>query len=296
MFHSAPAGSKPFSVKRSWLCQLKESTIFRDMLSIPQPRNPEVIEDSLIIRLPDAAEEVEHFFKAIFDDKYFQPPPAQTSFEAVKAILRLSHKYHVPSLRERALRHLDTAYPMTLAAWDERSVARSFPPATRFEDKFALLQIATEVSATWFLPSLFYSCCTYALDEMLDSPSWKGSDSMSMNRRACLVGYSKQHIATSRVLRFLLLPLKDGCELDGKCGLVAQRWLNIVDTWRMSIPLEVWSDGDWKKFSKDVCAPCLLNARRIHRLARQAFWDDLPNIYGQPAWAELEKLKKLALR
>ena len=59
------AGFKVFRVSRCILSA--RSRVFRDILAIPSTEPREVYEDCTLICLPDSAEDVTLFFKAIFD-------------------------------------------------------------------------------------------------------------------------------------------------------------------------------------------------------------------------------------
>jgi hypothetical protein len=47
---------------------VQNSPIFADMLSIPQPSNPEQHEGTMLARLPDTAEEMLYFLMALFSE------------------------------------------------------------------------------------------------------------------------------------------------------------------------------------------------------------------------------------
>lgn len=44
-----------------------------------------------------------------------------------------------------------------------------------------------------------------------------------------------------------------------------------------------------------VCSDCLTELMYLEGLARGAFWDGLPRMYGVQGWAELEQLKAAAI-
>ncbi|TFK32899.1 hypothetical protein BDQ12DRAFT_616241, partial [Crucibulum laeve] len=103
------AGSKLFRLYHGILA--KRSSVFHDMFSVPQsldPNNSDVMDGCTLIRLPDDAKDVYHFFRALFDQEYIQASNGEYSFDFnhILAILRLSHKYDVPYLRKRTLSHL----------------------------------------------------------------------------------------------------------------------------------------------------------------------------------------------
>lgn len=220
---------------------------------------------------------------------FFKPPPARTEFLDVVAVLKLSHKYDVPHLRRCALLHLATAYPTSLRDWDRRSTAGTFSPPTRLDDELELLQLVTLHDVRWVMPMLYYSCSTRSVFEIIESKA-TSLDQIDQ-RRIRLAGYLKQYSSTTRALRFLILPSSDGCTTRDACNIKALSWFEQAETWRPSIPLNIWDDSDWKKLGNDICTACLTRAKAAHRKARHTIWDDIPGMYGLPSWQELEMLK-----
>ena len=202
----------------------------------------------------------------------------------------------MPNLRQRALRHLATAYPTTLRDWDNRKNTRTFPQTQFFDDEFKLLQVALQTDARWAMPALLYNCGAFRMDDILLSPAWIGAGDLLIEKNLCLLGYVDQFAATLRVLRFLVQPTPEGCESPSRCSVSRSTWFDMVETWRPSIPLDIWDQRDWKRFEKDVCSVCLERGTRAHRTARAAVWESLPKTYGLPCWDELEMQKKGALQ
>ncbi|KAG5645267.1 hypothetical protein DXG03_006569 [Asterophora parasitica] len=263
------------------------STVFEGMLSFPQPNPPERVEDCPLIRMPDSAHDVAIFFKAIVDPLSFMPPPAQTDLRTLLAVLRLGHKYQVTHLSKIALRHLTTAYPTTLQGWDSRLETRTFPSTKSFNDEFQLLRAVLKHGASWALPALFYSCGAYPMQEILDSTVWIEAGDLLLEKNLCLLGYAEQFAASLKVMRFLVQPTPSDCSDRLKCYPSRLTWFDMVDTWRPSIPLEIWDEGDWKRYAREVCAACLEESRRAHRKARAAVWENLPKTYRLAPWDQL---------
>ncbi|KAF8209439.1 hypothetical protein K438DRAFT_2062620 [Mycena galopus ATCC 62051] len=87
------------------------SPVFKDMLAFVQPAGAGTIDGCPIVNLPDSAEDVTCFFRAIFDssirfNKILRNLPFQSHFDSILSITRLSHKYAVEYLLRRALVHL----------------------------------------------------------------------------------------------------------------------------------------------------------------------------------------------
>ncbi|KAG5650781.1 hypothetical protein H0H81_011079 [Sphagnurus paluster] len=190
------AETKVFRVRGRQLASI--SSVFGAMLSFPQPDPVDTFDTYPLIRMQDSAEDVRCFFKAIFSPAYFAPPPAHTDVKTLIAVLRLAHKYEAISLSHCALLHLATAYPTKLRAWDSRNETRTFPPCRLFSEEFQLLRLAYKHGATWTLPSLFYGCSAYPMNEILDSPVWTEADDLTLEKTLCLLGYAEQFSSSHR--------------------------------------------------------------------------------------------------
>lgn len=46
------------------------SSVFRDMMNMPQPPDPDILYGCTVVRLQDSAQDVAKFFKAIFDTRF----------------------------------------------------------------------------------------------------------------------------------------------------------------------------------------------------------------------------------
>ncbi|KAJ6500966.1 hypothetical protein C8R45DRAFT_863808 [Mycena sanguinolenta] len=115
------AGSVLFRVYRGILAA--RSPVFADILASPpfsstEDAETETLDGCPVLHLDDSAADTMYFLKAIFDYEFFAPYPAPTDFDAIHGVLRLGTKYRVAPLRRRALRHLSSAHPTRLGAWD----------------------------------------------------------------------------------------------------------------------------------------------------------------------------------
>ncbi|KAJ7612171.1 hypothetical protein FB45DRAFT_803466 [Roridomyces roridus] len=106
------AGSRLFRVYGGFLAA--RSPIFQGMLSLSQPADAETMEGCPVVKLPDDAEDVTVFLRAIFDSSFFENYPVKTDLCTVVSILRLSNKYAVEYLRRRALVHMESYFSTTL--------------------------------------------------------------------------------------------------------------------------------------------------------------------------------------
>ncbi|KAJ6480323.1 hypothetical protein C8R45DRAFT_1005190 [Mycena sanguinolenta] len=271
------------------------SSVFRDMLSFPQSRNSngedeeDVIEGCPVVRLHDAPQDVTCFLRAIFDSSFFEPPPAKTDLAAITGILRLSHKYDVQYLRRRALLHLDTGYPTSLAVY-EVSGSETFS-SDGLDDSLLTIHCASEVNATWLLPTAFYFLCYSDLPLILASPRWPLLS--PVDQATALAAYTRQRLACPPVLPFLRIPFTEGCTSLDRCSAYRAAYLLDVQSWNISDPLGSYKE--WSPFEGKICGYCLAESEKYHRAARRGLWEELPGIYGLPGWEVLERMKAEAL-
>ncbi|KAJ7700676.1 hypothetical protein B0H17DRAFT_925098 [Mycena rosella] len=314
------AGNSQFRVYGGLLAA--RSPIFQDMLSFPQPPDSELVEGCPLVRLPDAEIDVTHFFKAIFIPEYFAPFPALTTSDIVVGCLRLGHKYEVDYLRRCALIHLSSRYRTTLSEYDSRvdpspdhhapSTIMSWPfPDGTPTFKICVIQLAREVDALWVLPLAFYDLST-SFNMPTDFPEAIGRGifhgavyngvptSLSVqDQDSFLQGHFNHTRAAVDIVGFLLDPPDvNGCASPNQC-LAGRAKAIRATAWMLQryahIPLAIWNDDDWVKYCDDVCPTCIVELKRTRAEARQELWYDLPDMYGLPAWEELEKMKVAAI-
>ncbi|KAJ7910693.1 hypothetical protein B0H13DRAFT_2329077 [Mycena leptocephala] len=297
------AGISLYRVYRGVLAT--HSSVFKDMLSFPQPPDSELVEGCPTVRLLDSDREVTPFLKALFDPEFFEPFPASASFEIIAGCLRLSHKCGVDYLHRRALIHLSSAYRTKLVDWDKSDYHWVFMElAHRKTSLIATIQLAREVDAPWILPSAFYDLAVNY--DMLGKAVFNGAvyngipTSLSaQDQDSFAKGHYIQNASTmADILRFLFHPLEiEGCTSSQECfsvRLKAMESLREDLRGNASAPLDVWGGDDWILLD-DLCPACLAVLKQTHKDARQAFWDKLPEIYGLPEWEELERLRAAAI-
>ncbi|KAJ7932795.1 hypothetical protein B0H13DRAFT_2263093 [Mycena leptocephala] len=307
------AGNSLYRVFRGILAT--HSSVFKDMLSFPQPPDSELVEGCSLVRLLDSDREVTPFLKALFDPQFFEPFPASTSFEIIAGCLRLSHKYGVDYLHRRALIHLSSGYRTKLVEWDkfdyhQGDLSRpateicSWDSPTERTYMIAAIQLAREIDTPWILPSAFYELTVgyrklgkavfheAVCNGVPASLSAQDQDSFAQGH------YIQTASTMADILQFLFHPSDiEGCKSSKKCFSVRlQAMESLREDLRgyASAPLDVWEAADWRLL-ENLCPACLAVLKQTHKDARQVFWDKLPEIYGLPEWEELERLRAAAI-
>ncbi|TCD63775.1 hypothetical protein EIP91_004958 [Steccherinum ochraceum] len=111
-----------FRVYKGILCDA--SPVFRDLFTVPQPPDREMMEGCPVIRLNDSEEDMENFLKVLFQGIRAMrtvegPVAASVYWPITRALIRLGDKYQVDELLEEGKERLQARLPGTLAAWDE---------------------------------------------------------------------------------------------------------------------------------------------------------------------------------
>ncbi|KAK7002246.1 BTB domain-containing protein [Favolaschia claudopus] len=154
-----------FRVSRDHLAV--HSPVFKDMLSLPTPKESDMMLGCPFVALPDSAEDIMVFLKALLYYDFFEPYPAPVSYAVLSSVLRMSHKYDLPALRKRALIHLSSQFPTKLD--DYESLLLQDPPEWYKElvdvdgcGFHSLTVLACSLSIRWILPLAFYRVCEFS--------------------------------------------------------------------------------------------------------------------------------------
>ncbi|KAK7062488.1 BTB domain-containing protein [Favolaschia claudopus] len=274
------------------------STVFRDMLALPQP-SPSVedtIDGCTVVRLPDSATEVESFLRAIFDSNFFMPPPALVDFDVVIGVLRLAHKYDVEYLFRRALSHLDHLYPIHLDKCSR--VHQQFDPddhipiADRTVSAIVALRAASQVGATWMLPMIYYTITCWSDFERVDL---RAATNMSSDEKfLCLAAQTKFVRENLTSYQFLgELPHRDCTTI--KCPGKIAYYRHVVEHWSSHCldanPLRPSLIYLQHHDDCELCRKLLVAADDDLAIKQRKFWEQLPDMFALPGWDELREMR-----
>jgi len=261
------------------------SPIFRDMFSLPQPNEGELVEGCPVVTLFDSAVDLSHFLRAIHDAGYYDRTKTK-EFSLVASVLRLSSKYNVEYLRERAIAHLTECFPTTLGEWNLRhnaNIMETFPARP-----FLVLQLARKFDIPAMLPAAMYCCaCTPDIKSLCDGITSIDGSHIELDwedKRSCLLARQKLYDA-QRIRLF-------GCLLDlptcARCDSGKLEYLRRLEhkSIQSGFPYPFQQKFDLS-FDQAVCKECYNRSFSSFSAARQELWDDLPSLFDLPSWAEL---------
>ncbi|KAH8824285.1 hypothetical protein DL96DRAFT_1531495 [Flagelloscypha sp. PMI_526] len=293
------AGNKIFKIYRGFLAT--RSAFFSDMLSLPQPRNPEDDYDGCpLVRMPDDSSELEAYLRAVFDSEYLPSLGKGNNWNDLLqliSIANLSHKYSTPILHQNVLQVLSKLFPSTLTEFrslDHRHLAP-------ISSLIRAIPILVQIRADWCLPSAYYMLARgVKLEELV--LLFQGAELATLLR-----GARRQFAFYARILQvFADMPAcgDKRCELYGKILLKTYVTIptqpSVMDAFGLGgvcDPLGILQLEDWAKFdtSKFSCSQCPGKFKELLLQARAQIWARLPGLYGLPDWKDLETKRDEAM-
>ncbi|KAF8216781.1 hypothetical protein K438DRAFT_2007554 [Mycena galopus ATCC 62051] len=276
-----------------WGVLALHSTVFRDMQSLPQPPDQPSIDGCSIVEVFDDPGDVQYLLKALYHMGFYNQK--ELPFPAIGAFVRMGRKYDLKVLLDSAVVRLTSSFPTTLAAYDE---TLTFGFTTIEADSgldFDTIPLASENDILSVLPSAYYSAVARSsLEELYDGiPRDNGTMAQLPEpyRRRCVfvreILLVKQFqesypLAWARKWEF------GDCTNSAQCRTARETfYAESLDTATISA-LDVLPNGvgHWCK----MCSACTKHAKKVVSAGRNKLWDELPAIFGLPAWNELKNL------
>ncbi|KAK7036151.1 hypothetical protein R3P38DRAFT_616721 [Favolaschia claudopus] len=163
------AAAIAFKVHRGQL--RRHSEVFDDLFSIPQPQDQDLYDGCPWIEVYDCPSDVLYFLRALYDGLYFKTPGAD-DFPAVAAVLRLSTKYIVETLRQRCMHRLELDWPLTLAGWEHREQLATdafghYTPRVSCPHPILVIDLALDLGLPSLLPSALYDLSRYGPSKIM---------------------------------------------------------------------------------------------------------------------------------
>ncbi|KAJ7185846.1 hypothetical protein C8R46DRAFT_387584 [Mycena filopes] len=286
------AESTQFRVNRDVLA--RQSSVFKDMFSVPQPPDEPTIEGCPIVHVSDTARDWELLLDVLYH-------PFQSSISrpvaVVASMLRLGRKYDIPESREDALSRLHYEYPTSLEAWVEVP-----PKLSKIQPQKAvqidLLNLVIECGVQSCVPTLGFACLNYNLETLIagvkrdDGSTATLSVGLWLKLVVALVRilfYQRQSLAWLKedgIVPHTSCKLRKACERQKRAINQSVFWAHDGDDRRheTSYIIDVWDHVNW---SGKLCEVCETGAKDHYEAARQKGWELLPTFFGLPEWKDL---------
>lgn len=295
------------------------SSVFKDMLSIPQPSSEglSAIEGCAVVHVSDTAADITIVLEALCLRGYVQSRAFKSirllklvyattcrhgtiyealNFKVVAAFIRIGKKYDIPILRNEGLKRLSYEYPSDFNRYCDHD-----PWSRIFKDdhiNIAAANLAREQNLLWVLPVALYRVCDSANDAKDIVKGIHKDDGVTAlalpnDITTCLVAReSLLNLQSSTTFAWTNAQnsVYPSCRARSSCTETRKQKLCDLYFPRMAIAgLNTWEDANKTIGGKSMCDLCAGPAKKLHEKGREELWNALPGIFGLPKWVRLQK-------
>ncbi|KAJ3513920.1 hypothetical protein NLJ89_g2689 [Agrocybe chaxingu] len=293
------AENTQFRVHKSMLA--RQSTIFKDMFSIPQPTKPldPVIEGCPVVALSDKTSDVECMLSIFYDNNNVVDLENALPIDQLSAILSMGKKYEITYLRDRALKRLRRCFPVTLKEWDD-SFGDANGPSISFEPMVDTIESVISLAHMHDISSILPGAYLFYLSQASPEEILRGDKKVLSQdtREQCILGRD----GLIRRIQLFVNMWGNGnkfmppasCTNAGQCSfakadvlemLIISLWLRDERTmWDLSPDIPPPAS----MIVSALCDSCSASIKTHYNKARERIWAELPKYFALPDWEELK--------
>jgi hypothetical protein len=213
--------------------------------------------------------------------------PTPDSFPTLIALLHMSHKYVVPTVRESLVNSLRKAYPTTISGWD----AAPWPDLAD-EQQVRLIDVLQQVELWSFLPTAYHCTTHLSAATILRSPA-----SPTTHEKLLEGGRKQLEMFVDTVMQVLgEHSPKSDCHGPMLCKLAAR---SLALLWNRAVLATSGYEFSlhWDQLvlivpvqdHTRICSACLNQCRTAWKIRREANWGRLPSLFHLEDWKALEE-------
>ncbi|KAF7315147.1 BTB domain-containing protein [Mycena indigotica] len=267
-----------------------QSTVFSDMYAMPQPEEQsELVDGCPLLEVQDDPQDVKNLLSVLYTPALLLQTPLPLSF--VASLLRLGAKYEFRDLLVVAVKWIHRQFPSTLEDFLARKDSTN-PIASSPGLLFDVLELATEHDIQCSLPCIYYDIMQTPKREWVDGLI-RPSRLRTADLRTCLVGFDKLSQAQFQdgyVFSWMhKRPSTENCLSLRVCSEERRNCLRRYNSQeqRCSFITSFNVDRPRNQLSK-YCSPCQQEIGDLLDAGRRKGWEDLPGVFGLPAWRDLK--------
>ncbi|KAJ7072662.1 hypothetical protein C8F01DRAFT_973601 [Mycena amicta] len=274
-----------------WSILSMHSSVFKDMHGVPQPDASEpMVEGCPVVELHDDPKDVENILRVLYNPTLLLKP--KISFELVAALVRLGRKYDFQDLWSAGVERLTYELPATLAQFDARFKDGSKMTRIHYYRgiRLDMIDLAGQNNIRTVLP------CAYLLTVASPKESWLDEITKAdgtvvslapLDLRRCISGVDKivkMQFQPGYALCWLV-KMPNDCVTPRDC---AEKRMGVLTTFVGSVQGLLLPSSTMDRFANRTCEPCQQHIRGLFSGSREKAWNDLPSVFGLPAWSELK--------
>ncbi|KAJ7928422.1 hypothetical protein B0H13DRAFT_982159 [Mycena leptocephala] len=281
-----------------WGVLSQHSSFFRDLQDLPQPPDHPTVDGCPIVELQDAAFDVEHLLKALYDPTFLLEKALPLPI--VAALIRLGRKYNFQRLLDSAVERLTFENPSTLEEFDalnSEPLGMTYGPSRIVSYPgllFDVLTLGRENDILSILPCAYYRLLEgdYSLAQLFDGVKRRDGTTASLapiDLRRCILAREKllkKRFHPGYTLEWIRKWEYDDCTKPEPCRLVRNTLLEFyVDTAAVG---SLVGGRSLSGFCAHLCATCFEHATDSLTRGRKKMWEELPGFFDLPPWNELK--------
>jgi len=267
------------------------SEVFRDLITVPQPKAAEQIEKHPVVHLSDSPDDLCHLLRALYKGLTYLNPDTPIDFGVVASLTRLSQKYRIDSLRDYTRSRLKPIYSDDFETFSASHMLNARPSVRREEgrDDIAMVHLARLAHDEHMLPAALYLCCQLPVHSLLKGvPRPDGTVELlsAEDIERCIEARSGLARASDYILSSMLQ--------KGRVGDCQQRCADSLDRALEQVGLREFQTSNHdplrssgrSALTLDVCIRCDAALKEKELQARRDVWRDLPAMLrlNIPGW------------
>ncbi|EIW56965.1 uncharacterized protein TRAVEDRAFT_127255 [Trametes versicolor FP-101664 SS1] len=155
-----------FKVYKGLLAE--HSAVFRGMFVVAQGEQAaaEQLDGCPVVPLDDSPDDIRQLFRLIYPmNSNIQLDRSSIDIDVLSAVIRLDHKYELPTLQAQAMKHLTTYYTSRFEDWVDDAHASVWKPAPI--DAIGAIALARLTNTPSILPTALYELCSVKMSDLL---------------------------------------------------------------------------------------------------------------------------------
>ncbi|KLO06564.1 hypothetical protein SCHPADRAFT_895329 [Schizopora paradoxa] len=252
----------------------------------------------LVMMAGDKGDDVAHLLRAIYERGYYDREDDTTPLDMITALLSLSAKYDVATVRRDVVRHLSRHFPSDLAAFESTTFVNSpLFGKPRIECYFPLLCacVTSQVDLQAFLPALLYACSAIPINKIIEEQLPILPMPMA---QALLLGerYLDYHIRSNLSTTLDMTSPRSGCPFAASIS-VCDTTRRMPQTHAMTRLFCSTELADIKGehvvdvFFEKRCERCRHNIAAVLETRRNRIWEKMPTLFGLDGWGGMNEMK-----
>ncbi|KAI0697072.1 hypothetical protein C8T65DRAFT_813939 [Cerioporus squamosus] len=276
-----------FRVHKSSLS--RASDVFRDIFVLPHNGNKDILHDLPYVRVWDDPDDLRHLLLVVccgknyyYESDEIKPVP----FHVLASLIRMGHKYAIPSVLNDALSRLKKYYTSDLSAWLDVEGRRRFVSNVDRLDAIKVIQLARLTSTPILLPTAYFIACQLT-ETIYPAENKLALSDLSAHEVALLVA-AKVGLVKVAYLRMMSISTNlpsVRCQNPQACTRSA---LSALKSHRMTKNIceedtfELIHDWFWNvpAGQESICAECRAFSKQYDAQLRSAMWSVLPAHFG----------------